>query len=89
MNPQQVVDLAQRAVEQILFLTGPLLLVGMLAGLAISLFQAVTSIQETTLTFLPKLLAVLGTLLLALPWMMDLLVRYAVDIFGNLGQFTR
>jgi len=89
MSPQLVIDLAQRALQHVLLLTGPILLAGMAAGLAVSLFQAVTSIQESTLTFLPKLVVVFVTLLVAMPWMIDLMVRYAADIFGNLGQFTR
>lgn len=89
MTPQLVIDLAQRALQHVLLLTGPMLLAGMVAGLAVSLFQAVTSIQEATLTFLPKLVVMFVVLLVAMPWMLDLMVRYAADIFGNLGQFTR
>lgn len=89
MTPQLVIDLAQRALQHVLLLTGPVLLAGMVAGLAVSLFQAVTSIQEATLTFLPKLVVMFVVLLVAMPWMLDLMVRYAADLLGNLGQFTR
>lgn len=89
MTMQQVVDLGQRALQLIVLLSAPVLLAGMLMGLAVSLFQAVTSIQEATLTFVPKLLAVFVALVVCMPWMMELAVRFAADLFANLGQFAR
>ena len=89
MPVQQVIDLGQRALQLIVMLSAPVLLAGMVTGLAVSLVQAVTSIQEATLTFVPKLVAVFLALVLCMPWMADLAVRFAVDLFGNLGQFAR
>jgi flagellar biosynthetic protein FliQ len=89
MTMQQVIDLGQRALQLIVLLSAPVLVAGMLTGLVVSLFQAVTSIQEATLTFVPKLLAVFVALVVCMPWMMDLVVRFAVDLFANLGQFAR
>ena len=89
MTQQMVIDLAQRSLQLIVLLCAPVLLTGMAAGLAVSLFQAVTSIQEMTLTFVPKLVAVFVTILVCLPWMMDLAVRFATELFGGLGQFAR
>lgn len=89
MTPQHVVDLSQQAVQMILLLSAPALLASMVIGLAVSLFQAVTSMQEATLTFVPKLVAVFVALLISLPWMMHLAVRFAVALFGSLGQFAR
>jgi flagellar biosynthetic protein FliQ len=89
MTMQQVIDLGQRALQLVVMLSAPVLLAGMATGLAVSLFQAVTSIQEATLTFVPKLLAVFVALVLCMPWMTDLVVRFAVDLFGNLGQYAR
>lgn len=89
MTTEQVVDLAQRALQLTVMLSAPVLVAGMLTGLAVSLFQAVTSIQEATLTFVPKLVVVFAALMLCMPWMMDLAVRFAMDLFGNLGQFAR
>ena len=89
MTPQQVIDLGQRAIQVILFLSAPVLLTGMVVGLAVSLFQAVTSIQEATLTFVPKLVAVFVALVFCMPWMMDLMVRFTVELLGNLGQYAR
>jgi len=89
MNPQHVFDLGQRAMQMVLLLSAPILVVSMVTGLVVSLFQAVTSIQEATLTFVPKLVAAFAALFLCMPWMMDLLLRFAVELFGNLGQFAR
>ncbi|MFB3817277.1 MAG: flagellar biosynthesis protein FliQ [Candidatus Methylomirabilales bacterium] len=89
MSLQQVLDLAQSALTLIVLLSGPVLLAGMVTGLAISLIQAVTSIQEATLTFVPKLLAIFLVLVLCLPWMADRAVRFAAGLFGDLGQFAR
>jgi flagellar biosynthetic protein FliQ len=89
MTMEQVVDLGQRALQLTVMLSAPVLVAGMLTGLAVSLFQAVTSIQEATLTFVPKLIVVFAALVMCMPWMMDLAVRFAMDLFGNLGQFAR
>ena len=89
MTAEQVVGLGQRALETIVLLSAPILGVGLVTGLAISLFQAVTSIQEATLTFVPKLLAVFVVLLFCMPWMIDLLVGFSTDLFGNLGRYAR
>lgn len=89
MTVEQVVDLGQRALQLIVMLSAPVLVAGMVTGLAVSVFQAVTSIQEATLTFVPKLLAVFVALVVCLPWMMDLAVRFAADLLGNLGHFAR
>lgn len=89
MTVQQVVDLGQQALQLAVLLSAPLLLAGLVVGLGVSLFQAVTSIQEATLTFVPKLIAVFVALLFCLPWMADLSVRFAAQLFGNLGGFAR
>ncbi len=89
MTPQLVIDLGQRALQLIVLLSAPVLVTGMLMGLAVSLFQAVTSIQEATLTFVPKLVATFVALVFCMPWMIDLLVRFAVELFGGPGQYVR
>ena len=89
MSLQLVIDLGQRALQLIVMLSAPVLLAGLITGLAVSLFQAVTSIQEATLTFVPKLIAAFVALVVCMPWMADLAVRFAVDLFGNLGQFVQ
>ena len=89
MSIQMVIDLGQRALLLIVMLSAPVLLAGMITGLAVSVFQAVTSIQEATLTFVPKLIAVFVAMVVCMPWMADLVVRFTVDLFGNLGQYAR
>mgnify|MGYP005817146461 FL=1 len=89
MTMEQVIDLGQRALQLTVMLSAPVLVAGMITGLAVSLFQAVTSIQEATLTFVPKLIVVFAALVVCMPWMMDLAVRFATDLFGNLGHFAR
>jgi len=89
MSIQMVIDLGQRALLLIVMLSAPVLLAGMITGLAVSVFQAVTSIQEATLTFVPKLIAVFVAMVVCMPWMADLAVRFTVDLFGNLGQYAR
>jgi flagellar biosynthesis protein FliQ len=77
---QTAVDLSRRALMITLELSLPVLLVGMVVGFAISLLQAVTQIQEQTLSFIPKILAVAATLFLTLPWMLNVLVDYTREV---------
>ncbi len=88
MNPDDVVAVVRRALEITVLLSGPLLLISLVVGVVISLFQAVTQIQEQTLTFVPKFLAVMVVLLLSLPWAVDLLVRYATELYLGFGRFS-
>ena len=83
MSHALVIDLARNAVLTALLLAGPLLTIALAVGLVISVVQAVTQIQEQTLTFVPKLLAVAGTFLIALPWMLQVMIRYATEIFRS------
>jgi flagellar biosynthetic protein FliQ len=83
MSHALVVDLARNAILTALLLSGPLLTIALAVGLVISVVQAVTQIQEQTLTFVPKLLAVAGTFLIALPWMLQVMIRYTTEIFRS------
>ncbi len=76
-----VTDLARDAMMVTALLAAPLLLVALTVGLLVSVFQTVTQIQEQTLSFVPKLVAVGGTFLVALPWMLQLLVEYTTRLF--------
>ena len=69
MNEMEVLDLGRDAVGVFLKVAGPILLVGLAVGLSISVFQTLTSIQEMTLTFIPKIVAVFSSLIIFLPWM--------------------
>ena len=84
MSHALVVDLARNAIMLALLIAGPMLLVALLVGLTVSILQAVTQIQEQTLAFVPKLVGVSVVFLLALPWMMQLLVRYTTELFRSL-----
>ena len=80
MNEAQVMDFAREAVFTMLKVATPIMVVGMIVGLAISLFQALTSIQEMTLTFVPKILVVFASLLVLLPFMFDVMHRFMESV---------
>ncbi len=88
MSPEFAISLGRQAIETVLMLSAPLLLAGMLVGLLVSVFQAATQINEQTMTFIPKIVAVFVTLLICSPWMIRVLVSFTRDIFNqipNLG----
>lgn len=88
MSSEFVISLAEKAVYTVLMISGPLLLLALVIGLVVSIFQATTQIQEQTLAFIPKIVAVLVGLIFFGPWMLTTLVSYAQDIFGNLNRFV-
>lgn len=87
MNGNFIVGLAQQVTILVLEITGPLLLAGLVVGLLVSIFQATTQIQEQTLSFIPKIAAVIVVLLLGGPWMLSLLTDFTAHILGNLQQY--
>ena len=89
MNVDLVIGLGAEAIKVTLLLAAPMLMVGLVVGIIISIFQAVTQIQEMTLTFVPKIVAVLGALIVALPWMINLLVTYTQDLFHNIPMYIK
>jgi flagellar biosynthesis protein FliQ len=88
MNAESVIALAERGVYTTLVICAPLLLLALVIGLAVSIFQATTQIQEQTLAFIPKIVAVLVGVVFFGPWMLTKLVTYASDIFTNLNRFV-
>jgi len=76
MTPETVMSIGQRALEMALMLAAPMLLVGLVIGVLVGIFQAATQINEMTLSFIPKLLGIAATLVLAGPWMLKQLVSY-------------
>lgn len=88
MSHTLVVDLARNAVLIAFVLAGPMLVVALGVGLIISIFQAVTQIQEQTLAFVPKLIAVAVVFLVALPWMLQLAVKYTTELFRSLPSLA-
>ncbi len=85
MTPETVIELGQTAMKTTLLVAGPMLAAGMLVGLVISIFQAATHINEMTMTFVPKIVAVFVTLVLSLPWAISQLTRYTEGIFERIG----
>ena len=83
-----VLDIARDAIFNIIIVSAPLLLVSLIVGLIISIFQTVTSIQEQTLTFVPKVLAVFIALMLAGSWMMNTMIEFIQYLWSNFSYFT-
>jgi flagellar biosynthetic protein FliQ len=77
------------AIKITLLLSAPMLIIGLLVGLAISVFSAVTQIQEMTLTFVPKIVAVFVTLLITLPWVLEKLTTYTINLFNSIPMLAR
>ena len=88
MNPEVVVRIAKETIEITLYVSLPIMGVGLLVGVVVSLFQAVTQIHEMTLTFVPKIVAVLLTLLFLLPWMMQKMVFFTEQLIRQLPQYV-
>lgn len=84
MSYALVTDLARNAIMVAMLIAAPLLLVALLVGLLVSILQTMTQVQEQTLSFVPKLLAVGATMLVALPWMLQLLVEYTANLFRSM-----
>jgi len=89
MTPEFVLEFAKQAIILTILLSMPMLGLGLIAGLTISVFQAVTQIQEMTLTFVPKILAVFIGLLFAAPWMMEKLMAFTSNIITNIPMYIR
>lgn len=87
MGHETLLDLAKTTLMTALMICAPALLVGMCVGLAISLFQTVTSLQEQTLTIVPKMLAVVTTIVLLMPWILGTLHEFTASLFSNLAIF--
>ncbi len=84
MTPETVMDLTHGALLVTALLAAPLLLISLVAGLAIGMLQAATQINESTLSFIPKLLLLVLTLLVAGPWMLRVLVDFTHDLYTNI-----
>ena len=84
MGVEQAIDLLREAMLVALLIVGPILIIGMAIGLIISVVQAVTQIQEQTLTFVPKLIAMGIAIVLVMPWMFQRLMDYTRTLFGSL-----
>lgn len=87
MTPDTVVQIGRNALELMLLVAAPILLVALVVGLVVSIIQALTQINEATLSFLPKLVAVAVVLLIAGPWMLSQLTDYLRQVLSGIGQF--
>ena len=88
MTPELAIELIKSMMFQAVSLAAPVLLTGMAVGLGVSLFQAVTTIHEQTLTFVPKALAVVGVLVLLLPWMLRSLMEFITALIERMPQMA-
>jgi flagellar biosynthetic protein FliQ len=84
MSHVLVVDLARNMIMTALLIASPMLVVALAVGLVVSIIQAVTQIQEQTLSFVPKLVAVAVTFIIALPWIIQIMVKYTSELFRSL-----
>lgn len=89
MTIDDVTAVAQTAIYTIIKCAAPLLLVSLVVGLIVSIFQTVTSIQEQTLTFIPKILAVFLTLIVLGHWIMNNMVQYMTELWSDFGAYIR
>ena len=89
MVPLEAVTLGQNAITITLLLSAPLLLIGMAVGLLVAIFQATTQIQEMTLTFVPKIVAVMLALLFFSSWMLAKIIGYTESLIGSLPNIIR
>ena len=87
MSGDQVIQLGQEALMIVLLVSAPMLGLGLIVGLLVSIFQATTSIQEQTLAFIPKIIAVFVAILIFGPWMLKIMVEYLTNILVNLPAY--
>jgi flagellar biosynthetic protein FliQ len=88
MTPDSVMNFGRHAMEITLMVAAPLLLVALVIGLVVSIFQAATQINEATLSFIPKLVGIFLTLIIAGPWMLSVLVDYMREVFTSIATFA-
>ncbi len=89
MNDDVVIQLGQDALKTLAMVSAPMLLSTLIIGLIISIFQALTQINENTLTFVPKMIVIAVVLILAGPWMLDTLSIYTISLFENISTIVR
>ncbi|MFP4561787.1 MAG: flagellar biosynthesis protein FliQ [Spirochaetia bacterium] len=89
MDIGEAVYILRSGVLQILLISAPLLIIGMVVGLIISILQATTSIQEQTLTFVPKIAAILGGIIIFGPWIMGSITQFTIQLFERIPDMVR
>jgi flagellar biosynthesis protein FliQ len=88
LTPESVITIAEQGIWMVIMICGPLLALALIVGLIVSIFQATTQIQEQTLAFVPKIVAVLLGLVFFGPWMLSHMLSYANEIFTNLTRYV-
>ncbi len=89
MNEDIVLQLGQDALKTMAMISAPLLLSTLIIGLVVSIFQALTQINENTLTFVPKMIVIGIVIILAGPWMIDVMKSYTINLFDNMANIVR
>ena len=89
MGPDSVIQIGSEAIKMVLWISLPMLGIALVVGIAISLFQAVTQIQEMTLTFVPKIIAVFVAMIVAAPWMTERMVTFTKNLFDIIPTLTQ
>jgi flagellar biosynthesis protein FliQ len=84
MDPQEAIDLGREALWTMLLIGSPVLVAGLIVGLVISLFQAITQIQDQAVAFVPKIVVMLLVLSVALPWLIAQMLQYTTDLIGGI-----
>jgi len=89
MTLEGIMGIGQEAIKTILFVAGPMLGLSLIVGLLVSIFQAMTQINEMTLTFLPKIATMFIVLLVLFPWMVQILVGFMTNVWGSIPEMAQ
>lgn len=89
MSEEVVMSIGSEAIKTIIYLAGPMLLASMVIGIVVSVMQAITQINESTLTFIPKMVAVILVLVVMAPWMIEVLQSYTTQVINSAGELVR
>ena len=89
MTPEGILDIGRMAIQTVLLVAGPMLGFSLVVGLTVSLFQAMTQINEATLTFVPKIVTVFVVLLVTFPWILQVILGFMTSVWGNIPTYVR
>lgn len=89
MTEELILKLGQDAIRTTAMIAAPMLIGALIIGLIISVLQAVTQINEATLTFIPKMIVIFAVIIVAGPWMLDVITHYTVELYENIAMFVR
>ncbi|SMP47339.1 flagellar biosynthesis protein FliQ [Anoxynatronum buryatiense] len=89
MDEGMIIELGQQTMLTILIMAAPMLGFGLIVGLSVSIFQTITSIQEQTLTFVPKIVAVFASVIIFAPWLLSILINFTTSLFSDFSQFIQ